>query len=380
MSRRLLGIAVASLLGGCASVETRDPAPGERPDLATDEGGLWYQMDQAERQLQRSPLLLRDPALNDYVRGLTCRLAGEYCDDIRVYVVDVPAFNASMAPNGMLLVYTGLLLRVADEAQLAFVLGHEIAHYRERHVIERWRQMKQTQGFLTAFQVLTLGAGVGLAGSLAQLAGYSQIMAFSREQEREADREGLDRIMAKGYAPGAAAALWRAVLAEEEANPRGRTSAIFRTHPATRERVAELAERAGAAQGTATARSGREAYRAAVAPHLARWLDAELGRRNDAQTRVLLARLRSELPDSGVVAAAAAALAARTGDEAEARTLYAEAVTRADVRPETLRDYGLLLRRGGERAEAAAMLRRYLEAAPAAADRPMIEHYLEQDR
>jgi predicted Zn-dependent protease len=377
--RRGLAILAALALAGCASTEVRDAAPGERPDLATDEGGLWYQMEQAERQLQRSPLVVRDPQLNDYVRGVACRLAGDYCDDIRVYIVDVPAFNASMAPNGMMLVYTGLLLRADDEAQLAFVLGHEIAHYRERHMIERWRQMKQTQGFLTAFQVLTLGAGVGIAGSIAQLAGYSQVMAFSRDQEREADLQGLATLAAAGYTPAAAADLWQAVLAEEEANPAGRTSAIFRTHPATRERVADLAAAAAAADGPEGTR-GREAYRASVAPHLARWLDAELGRRNDAQSRVLLARLHAAMPDSGAVAAARAALAARTGDEAGAAAFYAEAVGRADVRAETLRDYGLLLRRRGDTAGARRMLERYLAAAPDAGDRRMIEHYLEQDR
>jgi predicted Zn-dependent protease len=375
--RALIAIAAVLAFAGCASTEVRDAAPGERPDLATDEGGLWYQMEQAERQLQRSPLVVRDPALNDYVRGVACRLAGDYCDDIRVYIVDVPAFNASMAPNGMLLVYTGLLLRADDEAQLAFVLGHEIAHYRERHVIERWRQMKQTQGFLTAFQVLTLGAGAGIAGSIAQLAGYSQVMAFSRDQEREADRQGLATLATAGYAPEAAAALWQAVLAEEEANPAGRTSAIFRTHPATRERVADLATAtAGAPGGTL----GRDAYRAAAAPHLGRWLDAELGRRNDAQSLVLLARLHAAMPDSGVVAGARATLAARTGDEDAALALYAEAATRPDVRAETLRDHGLLLRRRGDAAQARGLLQRYLDAAPTAGDRRMIEHYLEQDR
>ena len=92
----------------------------------------------------------------------------EYCRDLRLYLVDVPWFNASMAPNGVMILWTGSLLRIRDEAQLALVLGHEFGHYRERHTLQQWRKLKRSSAFLGAFGVLASGAGVGVAGMVGE--------------------------------------------------------------------------------------------------------------------------------------------------------------------------------------------------------------------
>ncbi|MCY7354402.1 MAG: M48 family metalloprotease, partial [Lysobacter sp.] len=124
---RIAIAALAFVLASCASqAPIRENAPGSTPIAGTDEDELWYAMERAERELQRSPLRVRDPALNNYVRRTVCKSAGDYCRDLRVYIMDVPQFNASMAPNGMMLVWTGALLRARDEAEIAFVLAHEM--------------------------------------------------------------------------------------------------------------------------------------------------------------------------------------------------------------------------------------------------------------
>ena len=61
---------------------------------------------------------------------------------IRVYAMRQPDFNASMAPNGMMIVHTGLLAHMRNEAQLAAVLGHESGHYLRRHSVQNWRSLK----------------------------------------------------------------------------------------------------------------------------------------------------------------------------------------------------------------------------------------------
>ena len=174
---RSFAIAVAAaLLAGCASgAPLRDNAPGTVPTAGSDESELWYAMDRAETELRRSPLLVRDPALNDYIRGVACKVAGEHCKDLRVYVMDVPQFNASMAPNGMMLFWTGALLRIRDEAELAFVLGHETGHFTARHSLRQWRRMKDASAWLSAFQVVAYGVGAGGIAQLGMLAGYSAI-------------------------------------------------------------------------------------------------------------------------------------------------------------------------------------------------------------
>ena len=73
------------------------------------------QLDREEAVLRTAPNIVRDEKLNAYVSGVICKLAGDYCPTIRVYVVDTPEWNASAAPNGMIMIHTGLLLQIKDE-------------------------------------------------------------------------------------------------------------------------------------------------------------------------------------------------------------------------------------------------------------------------
>jgi beta-barrel assembly-enhancing protease len=152
-----------------------------RPAADTDEGGLWGLVDREEGRIKRSPLTIRDSALQQYLQDLVARLAGEHAPDIRVHAVRMPRFNAMMAPNGMMVVWSGLLLRVENEAQLAAILGHELGHYLERHQVEQLRSAR-THALLSVMVGMIGGVGtfVGQVGLLA-----SQF-AFSREHETRA--------------------------------------------------------------------------------------------------------------------------------------------------------------------------------------------------
>ena len=203
-----------ALAGGAfAQAEWAPPSRFTKPDLASDEGGLWAIMDREETRLRRSPFRMRDEALNKYLQDVVCRLAGDHCPDVRVYAVRTPFFNASMAPNGMMQVWSGLLLRMDNEAQLAAVLGHEIGHFLQRHSVERLRDMEAR----TAFgQFIGMFGVVGLVGQLATLAGA---MAYSRDHEREADRIGLTLMRRAGYDPREAGKVWGNLLDELRATP-----------------------------------------------------------------------------------------------------------------------------------------------------------------
>src|SRR5262249_45773957 len=154
---------------GCAATQGTSPspldlAPGQRPSPGSDEVGLWMQVERAEEALHTSGRVVTDPALTSYVRGVVCRVAGPLCQDIRVYVLQSPGFNASMAPNGATQVWTGLLLRAENEAQLAYVVAHELGHYIRRHSIQQWRTLRNT----TALTVV-LSPIVGSLGDLATI-------------------------------------------------------------------------------------------------------------------------------------------------------------------------------------------------------------------
>ena len=174
-------------------------SPGARPLISSDEAGLWMVIDRAEEKIKTSGNVVNDPELTKYVRDLVCKLAGPYCPDIRTYVLRIPAFNATMRANGVMEVWTGLLLRVRNEAQLATVLGHEIGHFLRRHGIQRMRDMIDKSNTLVFFQLATAAVGVPSAGTLAAIALNGSIASFNRDNEREADGYGLRFLSANGY-------------------------------------------------------------------------------------------------------------------------------------------------------------------------------------
>jgi predicted Zn-dependent protease len=354
--------------------------PDERPVAGTDEAELWYAMERIERELQVSPLRVRDPALNDYVHSVACKVTGDYCRDLRIYLVDVPWFNASMAPNGAMIVWTGSLLRIHDEAQLALVLGHEFGHYRERHTLQQWRKLKRSSAFLGAFGVLASGAGAGVAGMVANLAGLASMMKFSRDKEREADRIGFAQLVAQGYEPRAGVALWEGMLREEEARDYGKPIPVFSTHPQTRERREDLAAAADAVVDPPH-ELGMDRYRAATRPFLRHWLEEELTRRMFASSIQVISDLRAAAApeDAGLYTFYLGEAHRRRGkepDKAEAAKLYAQAVSQAGAPPEAWREHGLALRAAGNRTAAAAALRHYLELSPQAEDAAFVTGYL----
>jgi len=385
MKPQLLALAagLALILAACASqAPIRDNAPGTAPAAGSDEAELWYAMERAETELQRSPLRVRDPALNEYVRKIACEVSGEHCKDLRVYVMDVAQFNASMAPNGMMLVWTGALLRARDEAELAFVLGHEAGHYQALHSLRQWRRIKDTTAALSVFQVLAYGAGAPTTAMLGSLAGYATLFKFTRDQEREADRLGFQALVAHGYDPRAGVDLWARMKREEDTRRYGKPSAAFSTHPATAERLADIAAAAAAVPDPPHERR-RDAYRAATRPYLEHWLDAEVARREYAASLLVIGELLKDSPaqDRGVLTFYLGEAHRRRnadGDRAAAARLYAQAVALPGTPTATWREHGFALRDAGKTDDARTALQRYLSEAPQAEDRAFVQRELDK--
>lgn len=393
----LATVLAASLAVGPAFAEPRPV--GMHPGLAGDEGGLWDESAKAERGAQHSADLNRDPALNAYVRTVTCKVAAPYCDDIRVYVMDRPVANAQMTPNGYSEVWTGLLLRSTSEAELAFVLGHETVHFIENHSIEAWRAQKTRANVM-----LALSAGIAIAGAAATvnttsidtarsiqdltnavidgvyLAYVASLFAFSRANETEADVLAFDRVVAAGYDPRAAGAMWRNQIAEAAASDfartrdRGARPNIFNSHPIDAQRAATLE---GLAAKTAkTGDLGRERYRAAIRPHLAQWLKDDLRRRDYGQTLHIIDRLAASGEDAGVLEFYRGETYRRRrkdGDDARALAAYLAASTAIDAPVAVWRELGDMQMKTGARTDARAAYETYLAKAPDVQDRWIVE-------
>jgi predicted Zn-dependent protease len=355
--------------------------PGYRPAPESDEKGLWSLMDRAERDLRDSRFVVRDPALNAYVRDVVCRLAKDHCPDVRIYVVRTAQFNAGMAPNGMMEVWTGLLLRCGDEAQLAAILGHELGHYLRGHTVERWRDARNKSDVGTFLGLGLAVAGLGLVGSLAQLALVASTFGFSRDQEREADEIGLDLMAKAGYAPSAAADVWEQLIAEYKAGTAERSrQLLFATHPEPEERMATLREAAMKAAATPGERHhGR--YLERLAGVRAQMIADELALRQYGRSELVFQRLLAQWPDDGQLWFAKGEvyrLRAEAGDAERALAAYARALETPTAPPETLRGTMLVELKSGARDRARTAFDAYLKAKPGAADADALRMLLAQ--
>ena len=151
--------------------------------------------------------------------------------DWEVIVFDDDSANASVLPGGKISIYSGILEVADTPAALAAVLGHEVAHLTENHVIQRVRANSGSN-------VLgILGSAAGLGGLVAQGAQIGLMLPYQRGQESESDLVGMHYMAQAGYDPRATLYLWKNM----QENQSGRVPEFLSTHPSPDARMTELA-------------------------------------------------------------------------------------------------------------------------------------------
>jgi len=266
-------------------------------------------------------------------------------------------------------VWSGLLLRTENEAQLAAVIGHEIAHYLERHGVERMRDQQARAAF---GQFLGLFGVVGLVGQLVTLAGA---LAYSRGHELDADRIGLFLMQRAGYDTRAAAQVWANLLAEMRANPDrdpSRNSVLFATHPPSEERQNMLSS---LAMADSAGELGTQRFIEKTAGLRLHMLEDEIRRGQYSESIVLMRRLLDANPGDAALLhyrGEAHRLRKADGDSESAMRDLNAAVASTKPLPISHRSLGFLHRSLGQHEKAREHLQQYLEMAPNAVDADMI--------
>ncbi len=171
-------------LAGCAS--TAIPSEVEERTLRDQAGG-------EEERFLRTVRVHDEPPLDEYLADLMTRLiAAADAPTVRVTVLRDAAPNAFALPNGRLFVHTGLLARLDNEAQLAAILGREAVHLTGRHALRAGREAPDTAS--PSGSSLLVSQGLPLTYTAA-------VTGYGRDLEREADTEGLARMVRAGYDP-----------------------------------------------------------------------------------------------------------------------------------------------------------------------------------
>jgi len=194
---------------------------------------------EAAAEVDRQAKFIEDPVITEYVNrvGQNIVLHSDAKVPFTIKVIDSDEVNAFALPGGFFYVNKGLLLAADNEAELAGVMAHEIAHVAARHAVEN-----QTKANLLEYAAL--GASIflgGIPGMIYQnTAGIGLLgifMKFSRSAEEEADKLGVQYMYAAGYDPGAMATMFEKLEAKNKKKP-GFISRAFATHPAPPERRA----------------------------------------------------------------------------------------------------------------------------------------------
>jgi beta-barrel assembly-enhancing protease len=371
VTRRALPAALALVLaaGGCAAARLPPLTDGDVV-MDRDEQRLWRVAEEAVEDARHSGALDPDAALEKYVTGVARKLVPPKALArlrLHVFVVADPRLDAFALADGSIFVSTGLLSRLENEAQLAVLLGHELTHALQRHIVVEHRTAKNSAAVSASFGG---GLGLGRLGAAATVAGYS------RDLEREADELGLELAVRAGYDAHEAARPFEHLLAwmdEEELDE----PFLFADHPRLKDRIATY--RRLLATTYAEKKSGdkgQERYVAAVREAYLRTarLDLAAGRFGAAERgaqRYLELRPRS----GAALALLGDATRQKGGDGAEGRAAdhYRKALAADPACAEAQRGLGLVLVQGGDRKGARAALRRYLELRPRAEDRAWIE-------
>jgi len=241
-----------------------DPSPQTTAPKATHDGGKndvddignrkvgkgsglgnWYSLEKEiamgksyAAQVEQTAKLVQDPVITEYVNRIGQNLVRN--SDARVpftiKVIDDDSINAFALPGGYFYVNTGLILAADDEAELAGVMAHEIAHVAARHGT---RQMTRANwANIATIPLIFIGGGLGYAAqSVVSIALPLTFMKFSRGFEAEADYLGVQYMYASGYDPQAFIGFFEKVQAKEKKKP-GTVAKAFASHPQTPERIA----------------------------------------------------------------------------------------------------------------------------------------------
>ena len=200
---------------------------------------------------------IRDTETLAYVRDIGARLARQASGPKYPYsfaMADYREINAFALPGGPVWIHRGVLHAATNESQVAGVLAHEVAHIAQRHAASQLTKgMMANLGLGLLGAVLGGGAGGNAAQAAAALLTNGIFMKFSRDDERDADRVGLQMMRRAGWDGRGMVELFEILQREARRNP-GSVEVFFSSHPSPQDRIerlrSEIARRPGGTRDT----------------------------------------------------------------------------------------------------------------------------------
>lgn len=208
-----------------------------------------------ERYFRANRMLIEDPFIVDYIEDMSYRLVSYSTRnqaDFHFFVLKEPSINAFAAPAGVIGLHSGLILLAHDEAEVAGVVAHEIAHITQDH-LARAMENQQNTSMPTMLATLGLALAAGMAGGSSDATGAILMTGMglstqfqinhTRQSEAEADRVGIGLLARGGYDPHGMTRFFERLNIQSRSRGDG-VPEYLRTHPLTVNRVAEARARA----------------------------------------------------------------------------------------------------------------------------------------
>ncbi|RLB67049.1 MAG: hypothetical protein DRH08_04650 [Deltaproteobacteria bacterium] len=332
---------------------------------------LWALADKFDEEISHTDRIYPDMELQAYLQGIIDRLYPDFLGSIRIQVFSATSLNAFALPNGSIYIHTALLARCDNEAQVAIILGHEAAHFVDRHSLRRVEHAKNSTAFAN---VLTL-AGIPLAGPLLSI---SSMLGYSQKTESTADRISYERMILAGYDTQESVKIFRR-LAEETKNMGKKEPFFFSTHPRMVERVESLN---AMMKGNPPPGGdiGAETFLQKTAVVRIASMEEDLSMNRYKSVILLLGK--SDSPPGypeyfKYYLGEAYRLRNNAGDEEQALQAYQEAVVAAPEFAPTYRALGLYYLKKKDHENARQFLETYLQRAPDAGDQEYIRYYID---
>ncbi|TVQ87187.1 MAG: M48 family peptidase [Chromatiaceae bacterium] len=260
---RLLATLLALWLLLVAPLTPLQPAgaradPFALPDFGSSADRIMSRTEQRQlgqefmKWVRKSLSITPDPVLTDYIETLGRELttAAGITGQYQFFLIDNPAINAFAGPDGHIGVFSGLVLAAQTEGELAAVLAHEIAHVSQNHLLRAFEARRQmalpTLAMMLAAAVLgaTVDSQVGAAAMVgAQGAALQAQINFTRANEQEADRIGIETLARAGHDPFAMPGFFQRMATASRGLDSGAPE-FLRTHPVTTNRIADAMARA----------------------------------------------------------------------------------------------------------------------------------------
>src|SRR5246127_2213534 len=206
--------------------------------------GNWYSVEKQvamgrsfAQQVESQVKLVNDPVVTEYVNRVGQNLVRNSDAQVpfTIKVIDSDVVNAMALPGGFFYVNSGLILAADEEAEVAGVMAHEIAHVAACHAAREMSRANLMQ--MASIPLIFVGGGIGYAGyEAAGIGGMFGILKFSRGFEAEADYLGIEYMYRAGYDPSAFVSFFEKVQAMEKKKP-GTLAKAFDTHPQNADRI-----------------------------------------------------------------------------------------------------------------------------------------------